>query len=235
MPEAQFEPTLLAGLQLALKYEFVEPALLHRALTHSSFTNEVGGDLPDNERLEFLGDAVLELAVSRWLYESYPRLPEGHLTQLRARLVNSRTLAGLARNLNIGGLLLLGVGEERSGGRKRRSLLADALEAVLGAVELDGGFDAAQRVVRRLFEGRVRRLSAGSAKDSKSRLQEWSQAHHRVTPAYEMVAVDGPEHEASFEAEVVVGEIITARGRGSSKREAQKAAAHRALEAIGVL
>ena len=209
--------------------------MLQRALTHSSYTNEVGGDVADNERLEFLGDAVLELAVSRWLYASYPRLPEGQLTQLRARLVNSRTLAGLARNLNVGGLLRLGMGEERSGGRKRRSLLADALEAVLGAVDLDGGFEAAQRVVHRLFEGRVRSLSASSAKDAKSLLQEWSQAHHRVTPAYDMVAVDGPEHQASFEAEVLVGDIITARGRGSSKKEAQKAAAQQALEAIGLL
>lgn len=228
-----FEPTLFAALQLALGHEFEDPSLLGRALTHSSFTNEAGSEVANNERLEFLGDAVLELAVSRWLFETYPRLPEGQLTQLRARLVNSRTLAGLARNLNLGALLRLGVGEERSGGRRRRSLLADALEAVLGAVDLDAGFDSAQRVIRRLFEGRVRRLSAGAAKDPKSLLQEWSQAHHRVTPLYHVVSVDGPEHEAEFEAEVVVGDILTARGLGRSKKEAQKAAAQRALEAIG--
>ncbi len=173
--------------------------------------------------------------MSEWLFESYPRMPEGQLTQMRARLVNMRTLASLASNLHLGALLRLGVGECRSGGRQRPSILADSVEAILGSVYLDGGFDAARSAVRRLFEGRVRRLAAGPSKDAKSRLQEWAQAHHRITPRYRVVSVQGPEHETIFESEVVIGEVLTARGAGRSKKEAQKVAAERALEATGVL
>lgn len=233
--EGPFEPTLLAALQLALKHQFQDVSLLERALTHSSYINEQAEAGLDNERLEFLGDAVLELSVSEWLFSSYPRMPEGQLTQMRARIVNMRTLASLAANLHLGALLRLGVGESRSGGRRRPSILADTVEAILGAVYLDGGFDAARETVHRLFEGRVRDLSSGPSKDAKSRLQEWGQANHRITPRYRVLSVTGPEHETMFEAEVVIGDVLTARGDGRSKKEAQKRAAERALEAVGVL
>jgi ribonuclease-3 len=132
MAEDGFEPALLAALQLALAHDFADPRLLRRAMTHSSWSHEFDGDIANNERLEFLGDAVLELAISAWLFRSYPQMPEGQLTQMRARVVNARALANIAQNLHIGGLLRVGVGEERTGGRKRRSLLADAFEALLG-------------------------------------------------------------------------------------------------------
>ncbi|MCB9729016.1 MAG: ribonuclease III [Deltaproteobacteria bacterium] len=230
-----FEPALLAALELALGHAFADPRLLRRALTHSSWSHEFDGDVANNERLEFLGDAVLELAISAWLFRSYPQMPEGQLTQMRARVVNARALADLAQNLHVGGLLRVGVGEERTGGRKRRSLLADAFEALLGAVYLDAGFEVAARVVRRLFEGQLRHLSSDAPKDPKSLLQEWAQAHHRVTPRYRMTGAEGPDHDVRFEAEVSIPDVITARGSGPSKKEAQRAAAERALEGVGVL
>lgn len=235
MGEDGTEPALLAALELALAHHFADPRLLRRALTHSSWSHEFDGDIANNERLEFLGDAVLELAISAWLFKSYPQMPEGQLTQMRARVVNARALANIAQNLHIGGLLRVGVGEERTGGRKRRSLLADAFEALLGAVYLDGGYEVASRVVRRLFEGELRHLADVAPKDPKSMLQEWAQAHHRVTPRYRVVGVEGPDHEVCFEAEVSIPDIITARGSGPSKKEAQRAAAERALEGVGIL
>ncbi|MEZ4268988.1 MAG: ribonuclease III [Myxococcota bacterium] len=235
MAEDGFEPAMLAALQLALAHDFADPRLLRRALTHSSWSHEFDGDVANNERLEFLGDAVLELAISGWLFRSYPQMPEGQLTQMRARVVNARALANIAQNLHIGGLLRVGVGEERTGGRKRRSLLADAFEALLGAVYLDGGFEAASRVVRRLFEGELRHLAHVAPKDPKSQLQEWAQGQHRVTPRYRMVGAEGPDHEVCFEAEVTIPDVITARGSGPSKKDAQRAAAERALEGVGVL
>ncbi len=235
MGEDGFEPAMLAALELALAHDFADPRLLRRALTHSSWSHEFDGDVANNERLEFLGDAVLELAISAWLFKSYPQMPEGQLTQMRARVVNARALANIAQNLHIGGLLRVGVGEERTGGRKRRSLLADAFEALLGAVYLDAGFEVASRVVRRLFEGELRHLADVVPKDPKSMLQEWAQARHRVTPRYRMVGIEGPDHEVRFEAEVSIPDIITARGSGPSKKDAQRAAAERALEGVGIL
>ncbi|MGM0578195.1 MAG: ribonuclease III [Myxococcota bacterium] len=235
MADHEFEPTLMAALQFALGHEFRDMTLLERALTHSSYSHEHGGDVLDYERLEFLGDAVLELAISDWLYRTYPQMPEGQLTQMRARIVNARTLASLARNLELGAMLRVGVGEERTGGRTRRSLLADAVESVLGATYLDAGYDVAEHAIQRLFAGRMRTLEARPPKDPKSMLQEWAQAAHRITPTYEMVGVEGPDHDARFEAEVSVGSHLTARGKGGSKKDAQRAAAERALEAVGVL
>lgn len=227
-----FEPTLMAALQVALGHDFERIEHLERALTHASFKNERADVAFDNERLEFLGDAVLELIVSALLFRAYPELPEGKLTQFRARVVNAKTLSSMARNLSIGALLRLGVGEERMGGRSRESLLADAFEAVLGAVYLDAGYEVAQRVVTRLYRGWLSRLEEGAAKDVKSRLQEWAQEHHRVTPQYRVLRVEGPDHASVFEVEVSVGDLIIARGEGPSKKEAQRQAAAQALEAI---
>ena len=236
MPESTpaFEPVLLETLQVALGHDFADPKLLERALTHASYKNEARDTVRDNERLEFLGDAVLELIISDLLFREHPHLPEGRLTQLRSKIVNARTLSGLASNLYLGGLLRLGVGEERTGGRTRRSLLADSFEAVLGAVYLDGGFLVAQRVVARLYRGRLARLDEASPKDAKSLLQEWAQEHHRVTPKYRIVGQEGPDHASVFEAEVVIGQVVTARGTGPSKKEAQQSAAVAASHQVGL-
>lgn len=233
MDEPSFDPAFLAALQLAIRHEFADVSLVERALTHASFRNERrDASLQDNERLEFLGDAVLELVVSDLLYREYPDLPEGRLTQLRSKVVNARTLSSLARNLLVGALLRLGVGEERTGGRRRRSLLADAFEALLGAVYLDGGFEAAFCVIERLFQGRLGGLDRDTPIDAKSRLQEWAQESYRTTPEYEIVGVSGPDHASVFEAEVVVGDVVRARGTGRSKKEAQRRAAEAAMETL---
>jgi ribonuclease-3 len=229
------DPSLLKIFLTRLQYDFRQPRYIELACTHSSFTNEHEGEPPDNERLEFLGDAVLELAVSHWLFETYPDLSEGTLTQMRARLVNARSLAHLAGQLELGDLLLLGVGEQRSGGRKRPSLLANAMEAVLGAVFLDGGFDMAQQVVRHLFSGRLERLGEAVSQDPKSHLQEWAQATHHVTPCYTVVNVTGPQHDALYESEVSVAEVLSVRGEGRSKKEAEMAAAETAIEILDLV
>ena len=227
----------IEGLQIALQHCFTQRDLLTQALTHASFGNEMGlsseqRSLVDNERLEFLGDAVLELTVSRWIYSRWPNAPEGRLTQLRASVVRAESLATVARRLNLGELLRLGVGEERTGGRDRQSILADALEAVIGAIFLDAGFDAAMRSVKALFGERIRTLDEVPAKGPKTRLQEWSQATHQLTPTYSLLGASGPEHDARFEAEVIIGDVVRARGIGRSKKAAQKQAAELALQTL---
>jgi len=222
----------LGQLEEAIGHTFDDRLLLERAVTHSSYKNETSAVADDNERLEFLGDAVLELALSEKLFELRPVRPEGELTQLRARVVNGRTLARVARELDLGSYLLLGRGEERQGGRDRRSVLANALESVLGAVHLDGGFKAARQVVARLFTSELESALAGPAKDVKSRLQEWSQSRHRVTPHYRIVAADGPDHAVNFVAEVTISGVVTAKGEGRSKKLAQQAAARAAADAL---
>ena len=233
MVDIPFDPSVLLALQIALGHEFADVSLLERALTHASYRNETTGVAGDNERLEYLGDAVLQLSVSTLLFETYPEQPEGKLTQLRAKMVSSETLSRLARDLFLGGLLRLGVGEERAGGRLRPSLLADALEAVLGAVHVDAGYLKANKVVARLYEGRLGRLTPLSGKDAKSMLQEWAVVAHRVNPYYAIIAVTGPVHDPMFEASVTVGDVVEARGVGRSKKEAQLRAATAAIEALG--
>ena len=230
-------PERVAALESSLDYHFTDHGLLLRALTHSSFANECAATRKerfqvDNERLEFLGDAVLQITVSEWLFEEYPRVAEGRLTQRRSAIVNADALATVAGTLALGALLRIGVGEERSGGRERASNLADALEALLGAVFLDGGFDAARAVVRRIFAERVSEVSSGTIKGPKSRLQEWTQAQHHVTPEYELIGSVGPAHAASFLVEVRVLDVVTGKGEGRSKQDAEKAAARHALEQL---
>ncbi|PKN56325.1 MAG: ribonuclease III [Deltaproteobacteria bacterium HGW-Deltaproteobacteria-14] len=217
-----------------LGYRFTDPALLEEALTHASHKNEVGGDVVDYERLEFLGDAVFELAVSELLFRRLPRAREGRLTQLRARLVNARTLATIARHLGLGDHIRVGRGEEKSGGRSRRSILADVLESIAGAIYLDGGYLAVSVVVARLVEPRLAEtLLQDSVKDPKSSLQEWAQHVHQITPAYTLVEVTGPQHDARFVAEVQIGDAIRATGSGASKKDAEQHAATAALREIG--
>ena len=209
----------------------LSPALLERALTHRSFAYENGG-LPTNERLEFLGDAVLGLVVTDALFRGYPDLPEGHLAKLRAAVVNMRALAGVARGLHLGDYVRLGRGEEGTGGRDKSSILADTLEAVIGAVYIERGLDEARALVHRLFDPVIAhsaRLGAGL--DWKTSLQELTAAGVLGVPEYH-VNESGPDHQKSFHARVRVGGRVYGSGKGRSKKEAEQQAAEAAWSAI---
>lgn len=221
----------LRGLQQRLQHVFADPALLQRALTHRSFSGE------HNERLEFLGDSVLNLAVAGLLYERLSQLPEGDLSRVRANLVKQDTLHRLAVDLGLPALLRLGEGEARSGGHKRPSILADALEAVIGAVYLDAGFDAASALVRRLFKDVdiTPRMSA-IGKDAKTELQEWLQGRKMNLPIYRVVGTSGAAHQQTFDVECEVAELgRTERGIGASRRAGEQAAASAMLAHIKAL
>jgi ribonuclease III len=207
------------------------PELLERALTHRSFAYENGG-LPTNERLEFLGDSVLGLIVTDTLFREYPDLPEGQLAKLRAAVVNMRALAGVARGLQLGSYVRLGKGEEGTGGRDKSSILADTLEAVIGAVYLEGGMTEADALVHRLFDpviARSARLGAGL--DWKTSLQELTAAELLGVPEYH-VDESGPDHQKSFRASVMIGGRIFGEGEGRSKKEAEQQAAEAAWTLI---
>jgi ribonuclease-3 len=209
----------------------LSPALLERALTHRSFAYENGG-LPTNERLEFLGDAVLGLVVTDALFRQYPDLPEGQLAKLRAAVVNMRALAGVARGLHLGDFVRLGRGEEGTGGRDKSSILADTLEAVIGAVYIERGLTEASGLVHRLFDpviARSARLGAGL--DWKTSLQELTAAGVLGVPEYH-VDESGPDHQKSFRAVVRVGGRVFGSGEGRSKKEAEQQAAEAAWRAI---
>jgi ribonuclease-3 len=224
----------LHRLQNRLDYEFRDLALLEQALTHSSFANERETD--DNERLEFLGDAVLELAVSALLVERFPRAREGQLSRLRSRLVNTDALAGVARGLELGPLLRLGIGEDQTGGRDRTSVLADAVEAILGAVFLDGGFARARKIATGWVEEPLSGLDGDGVdlrwKNPRSLLQERIQATLHQTPRYRVLRRTGPAHEPTFTVEVAIGDRVLGTGTGASKRAASHAAATNALDAL---
>lgn len=215
-------------LEKRLGYCFDNPELAVTALTHRS----AGSD--NNERLEFLGDAVLGLAIAETLYERRPGLAEGDLTRMRAHLVNRETLAELAIELNLGAFLTLGSGERRTGGEQRHSILEDALEAVIGAVFLDSGYAAARAMVQRLFAKRLKSLpGAEILKDPKTRLQERQQAQKLEIPVYTVVKHSGPEHARRFVCECrLVKPELSARGAGSSRRRAEQAAAAALLERL---
>ena len=216
-----------------LGHRFQDPALLRRALTHPSYVNEHPGEAKDNQRLEFLGDAVIDFVAAAWVYRTYPQFAEGRMTRLRAALVRTETLARLARRLNIGDALRLGHGEEEAGGRVRKANLCDAFEAVVGAIFLDGGMEAARAFVEPLL-GPVAEatLARAADQDAKSRLQEWSQGELKVTPRYRIVSEEGPDHAKVFEAQVLVGEEVIGQGTGRSKQAAEQVAAEAALEAL---
>jgi ribonuclease-3 len=210
----------------------IEPALLERALTHRSYAYEHGG-LPTNERLEFLGDAVLGLVVTDALYTTHPELPEGSLAKLRASVVNTRALADVARELELGKWLRLGRGEEVTGGRDKNSILADTMEAVIGAIYLDRGIGAVTTVVRALFDPLMRAASQeGASLDWKTALQELSAARGLGVPDYR-IAESGPDHAKSFVAQVAVGGEVRGSGPGRSKKEAEQHAAEVAFAALG--
>jgi len=209
------------ALQARLQHRFANTSLLSLALTHRSFGN------PHNERLEFLGDSVLNLAVSGMLYEALQHQPEGDLSRVRANLVKQDTLHKLAMDLGLAGMVRLGEGEMRSGGQHRPSILADALEAVIGAVFLDAGYDKAQALVMRLFENiELSPTMTAAAKDPKTELQEWLQARRWQLPVYRVVGTTGAAHQQTFDVECEVTELKQSqRGIGSSRRSGEQAAA----------
>jgi len=223
----------LTKIQDRLEVHFEDLSLLQRALTHRSYLNEHPEHLlEDNERLEFLGDAVLDFITGSWLYHRFPEMDEGRLTRLRAGLVRTETLADLACQYDLGGALLLGRGEDESGGRSRRKNLCGAFEAVIGALYLDKGMEGVQQFVEPLLDQMIGPLMQSFDKDAKSRFQEWSQAVLGHTPAYKTVASFGPDHAKEFTVAVMIGSAEIARGTGNSKQTAAQAAAQRALEAI---
>jgi ribonuclease-3 len=231
---SSYPEALLEELENRLLYRFRNRQLLLNALLHRSYVHENPQlQVSDNERLEFLGDAALDLAVSDLLIHRFPHYKEGELSRLRAELVNERQLALLAEELHLGEALHLGRGEERSGGRHKPSLLADAYEALLAAVYLDGGLQALLEVVERHF---ARLLAEDEEspydKDAKTRLQELVQAREKVTPYYRLEAEEGPDHHKVFRVSVWVKETILAYGSGPTKKAAQQQAAERALRLL---
>ena len=212
-----------------LGYSFRNPALLALALVHRSALARAGDN---NEKLEFLGDAVLDLAISDLLMERFAKADEGELSKRRAALVNARVLAAKAAAIELGSELRLGKGEEKSGGRKKPSILAAAYEAIIGAVYLDGGFAAARELIGRHFHAELCMDTRDSPIDHKSRLQEITQRLFRETPAYGLVDASGPDHDRAFVVELRVAGQLYGRGEGKSKKEAEQQAALRALAEI---
>jgi len=220
-------------LQSRLGYKFRQSSLLKLALTHPSITQDQAASRQHNQRLEFLGDAVLQLVLTLALYEQFPDLDEGSLTKARAQMVNRNALAARGRKMDLGDHLILSRGEELHGGRTRTSTLADALEAVLGAVFMDGGFEAARKVVLDEFEASFTDLPrVPSIPNPKGELQEWLQATSTQPPHYRMVSATGPDHDREFECTVLHEGVELARGQGKSKKTAESAAASAALETL---
>ena len=224
----------LLELSARLGVEFKDLTLLHKALIHSSYANEAKEkNIVHNERLEFLGDAVLELASSTYLYMQFPQMPEGQLTKTRASIVCSSSLAELARTLRLGDYLLLGHGEEMSGGRDRQTNLEDVFEAVIGAIYLDQGWEAAKDyVVRQLMPLFDKVEQGGILKDYKTILQEVVYQEAQQTVSYELVSTSGPDHDKTFTFNVLVTGKVMGTGTGRSKKEAEQKAARQALEKL---
>lgn len=222
------EENRLLELQKRMGYRFLNEALLTHALTHSSYANE--HHFPregNNERLEFLGDAVLEMISSENLYRNNPQMPEGELTKLRASLVCEPTLAQCAREIALGSFLLLGKGEEATGGRERNSILSDAFEAVIGAIYLDGGFTNAKEFVERTVLADVKKRSLFC--DSKTILQELVQSEHKGTPSYRLLSETGPEHMKRFTVCAYLDDKPLAKGEGTTKKAAEQQAAYQSI------
>ncbi len=220
-------------LEKTLGHRFHDRGLLREALTHRSYANErLDASRNDNERLEFLGDAVLDLVVGRHLHLVQPPLPEGEMTRIRAEVVAETGLARIARELGIGSALLLGRGEERSAGRRKSSLLANALEALFGAVFVDGGFEAAENVILPLVAPQLQLARRNEGPDFKSRLQELLQGQRRGLPEYRVVAASGPAHQRHYRVEVLVGGVAAGCGEGHTKKRAEQAAAQVALAGL---
>lgn len=228
-------PESPADLARRLGLSFHNASLLARALTHRSYVNENPSTLEDNERLEFLGDAVLDFVVGAWVYHHCPELPEGELTRMRSALVRNDQLADFARHLELGRAMRMGRGESASGGRERDNLLGSTLEALIGALFLDAGIPAVEKFMEPLLESvKDRVIFRAEIYDPKSRLQEWAQASKLGTPQYITVGTSGPEHAKMFEVEARLGGTTYGRGSGPSKQIAAQVAAQIALESLGL-
>jgi len=214
----------LTRVECALGYTFRDRALLEEALTHRTFVNEAGGG-KDNQRLEFFGDAVLDFLLSDLLLVRFPESREGELTRIRAALVDEGSLARIATGLDLGSGLRLGRGEEKGGGREKRSLLADAFEALLAALYLDGGIDAARRVVHGQFAALLESGAGLAGRDFKTGLQERARLERGQLPRYQVKEVSGPDHDRQFTVEIYLGDELMGEGTGRTKKEAEQSAA----------
>jgi len=221
-------------LEQNLKYTFKNKELLKNALTHSSYANEKKGRATSNERLEFLGDSVLSIIVSEHIYKNFPNLPEGQLTRLRASLVCEKTLCEFSKQLEVGDYLLLGKGERANGGAERPSILADAFEAILAAIYLDGGTEPAKRHVLRFVQSELSHLEHENFKDYKTELQEIIQRNPEEKLTYVLTGESGPDHDKCFTVEVHLNSNVIGEGSGHSKKNAEQAAARQALELMGI-
>lgn len=220
----------LDPLQNSLAYWFKNISILKQAITHRSYVNEHPEPaLMHNERLEFLGDAVLNLTLSDLLFKKYPDLPEGSLSKIRAGQVNEKKLAALSLELDLGAYLLIGRGEEQTGGREKASLLANAFEAVLGAIYLDGGFQSASIFIARLLQSHIEADRYQSTQDHKTFLQEYCQGKLKTVPVYTVLREEGPDHKKIFFVEVKIQNQVISKGKGRTKKEAQQKAAEKAL------
>ena len=224
----------LNNFESLIDYRFEDLHLLDTALTHRSYSNEIRDpDLSDNERLEFLGDSVIALCISDTLIAEFPTLKEGDLSKLRASLVNEHSLAKVAALFSLGDYLLLGKGEGASGGRTKTSLLADAFEAVIGAIFLDGGYEKVFPLIKNIFEPLLTRgIGDADHRDYKSMLQEFCQKEYNTIPHYEHVGKHGPDHDTVFDVRISIEGKIEARGTGRNKKAAEQAAARKALEKL---
>lgn len=225
---------VLKTFEKKLGYAFKKKELLFRALTHKSYANEQGlSPKENNERYEYLGDAVLELAISHILIEGFPSFSEGELSKVRAAVVNESRLSEIAQAIMLGDYLNLGKGEDQTGGRHKPSLLSDAYEAVLGGVYLDRGFDKARKVVQKHFLDILKNVGKKDfSKDFKTRLQEVSQSKFRLIPKYKLAGASGPDHRKTFEIYLYIGDKVYGHGKGHSKKIAEQNAAKAALEKI---
>jgi len=223
----------MESLERNLDYSFKNKALLLNALTHSSYANEVRNGTTSNERLEFLGDSVLSVIVADYLYKEFSNLPEGELTKLRASLVCEKSLCSFSRELKLGEFLKLGRGEEKGGGRERDSILADAFEAVLAAIYLDGGIEFARKLVKRFILPELKHTDDEVFKDYKTALQEIIQRNPEESVTYILTAERGPDHDKEFEIEVHLNSNVIGKGIGKSKKAAEQAAAKQALSLMG--
>jgi ribonuclease-3 len=223
----------MKSLEEKLNYTFKNKNLLANALTHSSYANEKRNGSVSNERLEFLGDSVLSLIVSDYLYNNFKNLPEGELTKLRASLVCEKSLCNFSRELNMGEYLRLGKGEDKGGGRSRDSILADAFEAVLAAIYLDGGLEAARSLVLRFILAELEHEDDEVFKDYKTALQEIIQRNPEETVTYILTKESGPDHSKVFEVEVRLNSNTIGKGTGRSKKQAEQSAAREALRLMG--
>ncbi|MEA4958384.1 MAG: ribonuclease III [Anaerolineaceae bacterium] len=229
------DPHEISRLRAKLPANFTDDFLLTRALTHRSYLNENKDAIEENERLEFLGDAILGFIIAEWLYNKYPEKKEGFLTKIRAALVQARQLADFARKIDLGSALLLGRGEELGGGRNRDAILCDAFEAVVAALYLSTTIETVREFIIPLVEVEAETIVKNHLEeDPKSLLQEWAQSHGFSSPVYQLADEIGPDHAKTFVVKAVLDDKVLSTGSGPSKQHAEKAAAQESLKALGI-